>query len=106
MADVEAFVALQPNELGAEARSEDLGDVGLADARLALEKERPLQLQGEVDRRRQPAVGDVTLTLEQGLELLDGGDGRGQHYATRAAAAVSARLTQTGATACRYSAEA
>ena len=45
MIDVEAFIALKSNELGAESRSEDLGDVGLADARLALEKERPLQLQ-------------------------------------------------------------
>ena len=67
MIEVEAFIALKPNELGAEARSEDLGDVGFADARLALEKERPLELQGEVDRRRQPAVRDVTLPLEQGL---------------------------------------
>ena len=38
--DVEAFVALQPDELAAERRREHLGDLGLADARLAFEEQR------------------------------------------------------------------
>ena len=101
VADIEAFVALQPYEVDVEARREHLCDVGLADARLALEEERALQLEGEINRRGQTPIGDVELALEQRLQLLDRRDGGGQHYATRAAAAVRARLTHTGATAFR-----
>ena len=38
--DVEPFVALQPDELPAERLREHLGDLGLADARLAFEEQR------------------------------------------------------------------
>ena len=36
--DVEAFVALQPDQPSVERGGENLGDLGLADARLAFEK--------------------------------------------------------------------
>ena len=38
--DVEPFVALQPDQAAPERRGEHLGDLGLADASLALEKQR------------------------------------------------------------------
>ncbi len=60
--DVEAFVALQPDELGAQSRRQRLGDLGLADARFAFEKQRPAKLQREVDRHHERAVGDVLLS--------------------------------------------
>ena len=88
MADVEPFVALQPDQLGAEHLRQHLGDLGLADAGLAFEEQRPLELQREVDGDRQPAIGDVALALERLLQLVDG------HGCRRGAiAAVSARLT-------------
>ena len=39
--DIEAFVALQADQLSIERGGENLGDLGLADARLAFEKQRP-----------------------------------------------------------------
>ena len=44
---------------GARASGEDLGDFGLADPRLALDKQRPAHLEREIEHRRQRAVGDV-----------------------------------------------
>ena len=44
--DVEALVALEPDQPRAEARREDLGELGLADARLALEEERAARAGG------------------------------------------------------------
>ena len=45
--DVQALVALEPDEPRAEARREDLGELGLADAGLALEQQRPAELEGQ-----------------------------------------------------------
>ena len=56
---VEALVALQADQLGAMERGERLCHLGLADAGLALEEQRPLQEIHEPQRRRQVAVGDV-----------------------------------------------
>ena len=53
VADVEAFVALQPDQLRAEHGRQHLRDLGLADARLAFEEERPLKLEREKHRHRQ-----------------------------------------------------
>ena len=61
---VEALVALQTYQPPAEARRQHLGDFGLADPRLALEEERPAQLQREKYRGREAPVGDVVLALE------------------------------------------
>ena len=57
--DVEALVALEPDQPGAERRGQDLGQLGLADAGLALEEERPTELEGQEDGGRQRPVGDV-----------------------------------------------
>ena len=54
--DVEAFVALQPDQARAGRDRERLRGLGLADAGLALEQERLLEREREEERRRQPAV--------------------------------------------------
>ena len=48
--DVEALVALQADEPPAERRGQHLGDLGLADAGLALEEERPAELRARGTR--------------------------------------------------------
>ena len=107
LADVEPLVALQPDQVGPEPGGEHLGDLCLADTRFTLEEKRTLQREGEVNGGGQAPVSDVELTREQRLELLDGRDGCGRTpYLARSAAAVSARLTHTGTTAFRYSADA
>ena len=57
--DVEALVALEPDQPGAERRRDRLRRLGLADARLALEQQRLLERQREVERGREPAVREV-----------------------------------------------
>ena len=75
--DVETFVALQPDQPGAEARRQDLGELGLADAGLALEEERPAELQREEDGRGERPVRDVVTAPKVVLDRLDGaGAGR------------------------------
>ena len=44
--DVEALVALEADEPGAEGRGQDLGQLGLADAGLALEEQRTARARG------------------------------------------------------------
>src|SRR5581483_1183458 len=69
--DVEALVALQPDERRAERRRERLRGLGLPDSGLAFEEERLLEGEREVERRREPAVGQVQRPGERGLELGD-----------------------------------
>ena len=49
------------------------GDLGLADAGVALEQERALEPQGEEDGRGQPLVGEVVLRAEPGDDVVDRG---------------------------------
>ena len=56
---VEALVALQPDQPAAERLAERLGDLGLADPGLALEEQRPAELQRQEDDGRKAAAGDV-----------------------------------------------
>ena len=82
--DVDAFVTLQANQLGAERRRQRLGDLGLADAGFAFEEQRPAQLQCQVGRDRQAPIGDVELPGEELFELVDRLRERlGQMHATR-----------------------
>ena len=71
--DVEPLIALQADQVGPERRREHLRDLGLADAGLALQQQRSVQLQREVDRSRQTVVGDVQMVREQAPQLVDGG---------------------------------
>ncbi len=88
---VQPFVALEANQLGLQRRGQRLGDFGLADAGLPFEKERPSQLQREVDRQRERPLDDIVLFAEHLLDLFDGFGP--PHYAARSKAAVRARFT-------------
>jgi hypothetical protein len=59
--DVDALVALQADQPRAGGGGQRLGDLGLADARLALDQQRLAQLGGQEDRGGQCAVGEVAL---------------------------------------------
>src|SRR5262249_55514619 len=50
---------------------ERLRDLGLADSCLALEQQGPPHRECEVDRRREPAVGEVRVRRESALDLVD-----------------------------------
>ena len=80
--DVEALVALEPDQPRAERRREDLGELGLADPGLALEQQRPAELERQEDRRRERSIGDVVAAPEVVLDRLDRagalGAGRGR----------------------------
>ncbi len=56
---VEALVALQADQLGLVDLRQRLGDLRLADPRLALDEQRPVQEIHQPQRSRQIAVGDV-----------------------------------------------
>ncbi len=71
--DIEPLVALQANEPPRERRRQDLGNFGLADPGLAFEKQRPLQVQRQMHRRRQAAVGDVIGAAEHRERIVDRG---------------------------------
>ncbi len=55
VADVDALVALQPDELGVERGGQHLRDLRLADAGLTFEEQRPPQPKREIHRHRQAA---------------------------------------------------
>ena len=50
---IQTFVALQPDQAAAKARGDGLGDLGLAHAGLAFQKQRTAKAQGQEDHRRQ-----------------------------------------------------
>ena len=66
---VDALVALEPDQARAHHPGERLGHLGLAHARLALEQQRLLQRGREVDGSGEAPVGEVALA---GQSLLDG----------------------------------
>jgi hypothetical protein len=68
---VDALVALQAQELAARPAGEDLGDLGLADAGLALEEQRPAQAQREEDGRGEALVRQVLVAGEGLADLFD-----------------------------------
>ena len=72
--DVEPLVALQADQTAVQGLGQDLADLGLADAGLALEKQRPTELERKIESGRERAVGDVVAAREQRLGVVDGGD--------------------------------
>jgi hypothetical protein len=74
--DVETFVALQPDEGRPQRRGQDFRNLGLPDSRFAFEEEGPPQSEREVDRNCEPAFGNVMLTSERLLQLIDRGRNR------------------------------
>ena len=69
--DVEALVALEPDQARAERRCERLRGLGLAHACLALEQHGLLEREREEERCREPAVGQVVGLAKRGFELVD-----------------------------------
>src|SRR5213075_420879 len=69
--DVEALVALQAYQLAAERLRDHLADLGLADAGLALEEQRPPHGERQEQRRGEAAIGHVLAGGEQGLRFID-----------------------------------
>lgn len=62
---VEAFVALEADQVGLQAGSQGPGDLGLADSCLSFEEEGPLQLEGQKYGDGQSAVGYVGLLAQR-----------------------------------------
>ena len=75
---VESFVALQPQHRRADEARRRLRQFGLADARFAFEKQRPLHLEGEKERSREFAAGEILLLAQAGERFIDR---RGLHEA-------------------------
>jgi hypothetical protein len=69
--DVEPLVALEADQPRGQCARERLRRLGLADSRLALEQQRLLEPQREIERGREPAVREVVGLAERGLEGLD-----------------------------------
>ena len=94
LGDVDALVALQPDQRGAERGGQRLGGRGLADAGLALQQDRLAQSHRAEQRRRQPVVGEVAGPSEH---LAERGDGRGRSRTGRPAGSRSThRRTASG----------
>ena len=66
---VDALVALQPDQLAAGPGREHLGELGLADAGLALEQQRPLELECQEDGSGEPLVGQVPVFGERSADV-------------------------------------
>ena len=71
--DVEPLVALQADQPAAERRRQHLGDLGLADAGLAFEEDRPAHLQRQEQHGRQRPVGEIVGRRQQLERVVDGG---------------------------------
>ena len=71
--NVEPFVALQPDQPPSERLRQHLGDLGLADAGLALEKQRPAHLESQKQHGRERPVADIMAGGEQRQRVVDGG---------------------------------
>ena len=70
--EVDPLVALEADQARLRGLGERLRDLGLPDAGLALEQERLLQGLREEDRRREAAIGQVTLRRERLEDFVDG----------------------------------
>ena len=70
--DVQALVALEPDERRVQAAREDLGELRLADAGLPFEEHGPAELQAEEHGRRERALGDVAALPERRNDRVGG----------------------------------
>ena len=69
---IEALIALQPDQFGVVHGGQRLGDLGLADARLAFEQQRTPQQLHQRDRGREFAIGDIAGRRQRLRDLLAG----------------------------------
>src|SRR5215467_11431446 len=65
---VEAFVALQPDQLGVEQARDDFGQLGLADAGIALDQQGLAHLPREIDRSGDRGLGDISVAVHRLLQ--------------------------------------
>jgi hypothetical protein len=93
--DVQTFIALQPDEIRLKGGSNRAGKRRLADARLSLEEERPLQPKRQEERNSQALVGDVVLRRQPLLQIGDGAlkDGRAPFASGSRSLVVTAEYT-------------
>jgi hypothetical protein len=68
---IQALIALQPNQGRVHALRQHLGQLGLADAGLALQKERSTQLHRQEQGRGQTPVGQISLAGQHRLQCID-----------------------------------
>src|SRR5437867_1859911 len=71
MRDVEPLVALQADQSRRCRLGKCFGRLGLADTRLTLEEQWLLECEREVERGREPPLGQVLRAPEAGLQLVD-----------------------------------
>ena len=88
---------MQAHKAAAQPLRHHLGELGLADAGLALEEQRAAHVEGQEDRDREAALGDIVPALEQRERLIDrrgeggGGGGQARYAAARGGASVVRR---------------
>jgi hypothetical protein len=90
--DVDALVALQADQACPGRRRQRLGDLGLADARLALQQQRLAERGGQEDRDGQRPIGEVALSRERLADRV-----RAAQRVAQAVAFSSARRVRTRA---------
>src|SRR5260370_17142296 len=69
---VDAYVALEADQPPPIDVRQDLSDLGLADAHLALEQDRPVQRQRHQQRGSEPAIREVAAVPQAFGQLTDG----------------------------------
>ncbi len=85
---VDAFVALQPYEIGTARISDGTGQLGLADSRGTFDQQRLAQLAGQEHRGRNGIGREVVGSGELGLDVVDRGERHGAHAYHRAVAQI------------------
>jgi hypothetical protein len=70
--DVQAFIALEANQVRLEGRRDRAGQRGLADTGLSFEEQRTPQSKRQEQRHRQPAIRDVAVERQPLLQIGDG----------------------------------
>ena len=78
--DVEPLVALQPDQPATQGLRQYLGDLGLADAGLAFQEQRPAHFEREVEHGSKRAVGEIFGFRQKRDGGIDGGRERPGRY--------------------------
>ena len=65
--EVKSLETLQPDKITAQRPGEHFGNLGFADAGLALQQQRPAHLQGKIDDRREFSRSDIITLRKQCL---------------------------------------
>ena len=74
---------MQPDQFPPQRFRQHLRDLGLADTGLALEKQRPFQLQRQMQGRGKRRVGDILPFCKQGQRVGHGSGKRNGHELVR-----------------------